>query len=284
MKIGIKDVRRILDENLQLYKEGKKAKNIYFLCRHDLILDSVIKDWIKDNNIPNLQNQHPRIMWDENQYGILEKTNPPIYVLDNRFVEQYLDKPFILYYQMFNYGRDEGGDDLVFDLIVKPSVSNSGFGTFDMKNRMFTVAYGFREGSGNRTNELPERLLNQFDVYELVMDLKSILQFEYDEHMDIVNSLKAKDSELAEKYELEASIIKQLIDTGFNIDDCAIYLLNNLRGSFMMADELTLKDVVEELIKAMETHLHMAESHALAPSDKGIEDCKAIIEWLNGLK
>ena len=112
-----------------------------------MILDEVIEKWLEDNNIDYLQNQYPRVMWETNPQGFLEESNPPVYVLDNAFIEQHTSNPFVLYFKLFNYPRELCGDEMLRDLIAKDYLNNSGFGTFDLRKRMFSIAYGFRKES-----------------------------------------------------------------------------------------------------------------------------------------
>ena len=83
MKLDIRELNKVLDENLRKYKEGEKPANLYFLCRHDIVLDNLITNWFKANDLEPILNMLPQILWNENAQGFLEKTNPPVYVLSN---------------------------------------------------------------------------------------------------------------------------------------------------------------------------------------------------------
>ena len=292
MNINLSDVILLLNKNLELYKKGEKPKNLYFLCLHDLILDEVIEKWLEDNNIDYLQNQYPRVMWETNPQGFLEESNPPVYVLDNAFIEQHTSNPFVLYFKLFNYPRELCGDEMLRDLIAKDYLNNSGFGTFDLRKRMFSIAYGFRKESANPVLDLREDLLDLFETYVLKMDLQAILNYLYDKYLRGVDNLKAKlenadNKEEMQKWiketEVEASFIKRLIDTGFNIKDCSVYLINSIRAAFSKPDDLTFDSFIEALLEQLNTHLKFEEEGSFASTDKSKADCQAIIKWLSSL-
>ena len=287
MKINGPDIIKILNENLELYKQGKKPKNLYFLCLHDLIIEDIVNKWIEENNLNYIQNPYPRILWEENKQGILKETVPPVYVLSNG-LEKKMNEPFLIYFKLFNYPRDVKGDQLLIDLISKESVENSGFAPLDARNRMFSVAIGFREDSANGLVELKKELINLFDVCEIEMDLQFLLKHELENSLHRINKLKAmpKDEE-ADKWikeeEEEALCMQRLIDTGFNIPDCGVYFLNDISGAFMMDDEKTFEGFIKQLIKQVEIEFNLHTSGTVKTTDEINDHFNKIINWLKSI-
>lgn len=280
MKINIKEVTKFLNDNLEKYKRGDKPLNIYFLCRHDLPLDNLILDWFEGNNLDPLLNVFPNVLHEENKQGFLVKTNPPIYVFSNGY-EQSMGKPFVLYYKMFNYGRDFDGDHMLIDLLSKEIAPNSGFKALDLKNRMFTIAYGFTKDSGNRVKELAKELTDLFTVYVVEEDLRYALETKYQQCKRYEEILKEKGDEAAYSYKLHASYIKKLLDTGFNISDCGVYMENMLERAFDEEITNTFDKYKDALIQSIEDDINC--TFAIV-TDKAKVDGKAIIEWLKGIQ
>ena len=287
MKLDIRDLPKFLDENLELHKKGKKAKNLYFLCRHDLIVDDVIKEWFKKQSINFLQDAYPRELFEQNKQGFLVKKEPSIYVLQSA-LQNKMESPFVLYYRMLNYGRDFNGDHMIIDFIAKDAVPNASFKPFDLKNRMFTIAFGFKEDSGNRISPLNKDLLDLFDIYELEVDLRFLLEHEYKRKLELINRLESQTGVEIERITKEArqdaSNIRQLIDTGFNIPDCGVYLLNSISGANVLSEDGTFEDFKKELIKQVEASLDLHKYGKAVTTDKIKADYLSILEWLKSIK
>lgn len=280
MKVNIREVERILEENLRKYESGEKPANIYFLCRHDLYLDHLILDWFKKHKLDSILNMLPQVLWEENKYGILEKTNPPVYVFSNE-MQKRMDKPFVFYYKMLNYGRDCAADDMVIDLISKEIAPNASFEPLDLKNRMFTVAYGFTKESGNRVQELSKYLTGLFDVYEVEEDLQYMLEDKYQSLISFADALKEDGNKNSDKYYLHASFVKKLIETGYNIQDCGVYLNNNLEKAFDFGDNNTFESYKAGLIKSLEEEL---KPGVFVITEKAKEDVPMLIDWIKNTK
>lgn len=280
MKIDIREVTRVLDANLKKYENGQKVANLYFLCRHDLNLDGLIRDWLEKNELNTIQNMLPQVLWQQNPQGILEKTYPPVYVLGNDFQKR-MEKPFVFYYKMFNYGRDFNGDDMIIDLLSKDTAPNASFEPIDLKNRMFTVAYGFTKDSGNRISDLPKGLIDLFEVYEVQEDLQYMLEDKYQSLMTFADAVKEDDEKLAKEDYLHASFVKKLLDTGYNIPDCGIYMNNHLDEAFRFGKNNTFELYKAALIEALELDV---KSGVFVVSEKAKEDVPKMIEWIKGIQ
>ena len=284
MKIKGEEIVKLLDENLKLYKEGKKAKNIYFLCRHDMILDEIIDKWLEDNNIEYIMNPYPQVLWEENAQGFLEKSKPEIYVLNSGISEK-MNNPFAIYLKLLNYGRDVEGDHLLVDLVSKPSMRNASFDTFDLSKRMFAIATGFREDSANSTYPLKQELLNAFDVYEAEFDLQFLLKFELEKRKDRLERIKGiedKDTtEWIKKEEEAIFCVEKLINTNFNVEDCGVYLINNIEGALMHNHSNTFADFIKGLLESLKTDLKFHENGTFRSTEKILNDERILITWLS---
>ena len=287
MKLNIRDFKKVLDDNLELYKTGKKAKNLYFLCRHDIIIDDIIDEWLGDASINVIKDAYPSILYEENAQGILLKSKPAVYVLSNALQDR-MEEPFILYYRMLNHGRDTNGDDLLVNFIKNDVAPNASFAPFDLKNRMFTIAFGFKEDSGNSVVTLNKDLLDLFDVYELDVDLQFLLQFMYQRELEQIKGLETlptgeEREEWINETKQTASYLKRLIDTGFNIQDCGVYLINNIDGVCDFDETTSFEEFKSNLLKEVEQGLESNLSGPFRTTNKINEDYRAIIEWLKQL-
>ena len=280
MKIHIREVTKILDENLKKYEKGEKPANLYFLCRHDLDLDYLILYWFKDHGLDPIRNMFPQILWDDNKQGFLEKTNPPVYVFSNE-MQAFMNKPFVFYYKMLNFGRDFAADNMLVDLISKEIAPNAGFKPFDLKNRMFTVAYGFTKESGNHVQELSKDLTDLFDIYEVDDDLQHMLEEKYQSIIRFADALKEDNDSLANDEYLHASFVKKLLDTGFNISDCSIYMYNKLDTAFREGKNNTFELYKAALIESLKQELVPG---VFVVPEKAKEDVPMLIDWINSIK
>ncbi|MBE6133948.1 MAG: hypothetical protein E7178_04710 [Erysipelotrichaceae bacterium] len=284
MKIKGQEITKLLDENLKLYKEGKTAKNIYFLCRHDIVLDEIVDKWLKDNKVEYIMNPYPSVLWEENDRGFLEKSKPEIYVLDSGITER-MKNPFLIYLKLLNYGRDTGGDNLLVDLVSKPEMRNAKFDTFDLSNRMFVIATGFREDSANSTYPLKEELVNKFEIYEVEFDLQFLLKIELEKRKDRLERIKGiedKDTtEWIKKEEEAIFCVEKLINTNFNIEDCGVYLINNIEGALMHNRSNTFADFIKGLLESLKTDLKFHENGTFRSTEKILNDERILITWLS---
>ena len=284
MKIKGQEITKLLDDNLKLYKDGKHAKNIYFLCRHDIVLDEIIDKWLEDNKVEYIMNPYPSVLWEENDRGFLQKSKPEIYVLDSGITER-MKNPFLIYLKLLNYGRDTAGDNLLIDLVSKPEMRNAKFDTFDLSNRMFVIATGFREDSANSTYPLKEELVNKFEIYEVEFDLQFLLAFELEKRKDRLERIKGiKDKDVTEwvKEEEETVFcIEKLINTGFNIEDCGVYLLNNIEGAIMQNHSHTFGEFIKNLLESLKTDLKFSEGGTFRTTEKILNDERILITWLS---
>ena len=196
-----------------------------------------------------------------------------------------MDEPFVFYYKMFNYGSDFNGDYMLVDLLSKKTAPNAQFKPFDLKNRMFTVAYGFIEDSGNPITELPEELLNLFEVYEIDEDLQFSLENKYQNILAGVEALKkAGYDKDAEEESLLLSFVKKLIDTGFNIDDCGVYVSNKISAAFDFNENTDFTSFKNALIEELEQEISPSFRSIAKVTEKEIRDAKAMIEWLKAIQ
>ena len=254
--ITTNDIFDILEKNYEKLLNGDEPENIMFLGSEGYGRSSVIRKWANhhEKDFVLYFMGYPGPLHEEKN-GVLIRKVPKQYVYaDNQFNE---NEKRVFFYQRLNWGRSTAGDEELIKVLKDPEYSTLSK-TYNMKNRLFSVATAFSEDSGNTLLELLPELLSLFKCYLVKPDFRQTLlhlKEEYEYHIKFFE--ERKDIERVDKQKTRLAIIEELLNLQGDIN------FNNEFTPAKLTMCLSFSNTADELVEDIESQLSKNEQNEL---------------------
>jgi len=254
--ITTNDIFDVLEKNYEKLLNGDEPENILFLGSEGYGRSSVIRKWANhhEKDFVLYFMGYPGPLHEEKN-GVLIRQVPEQYVYaDNQFNE---NEKRVFFYQRLNWGRSTTGDEELIKVLRDPEYSTL-FKTYNMKNRLFTVATAFSEDSGNTLLELSPELLSLFKCYLVKPDFRQTLLHLKEEYEDKIKFFEEEnDIKWVDKEKTRLAIIEELLNLQGDI------IFNNEFTPAKLAMVLSSANSTDHFVKKIESQLAKNEQNKL---------------------
>ena len=252
--ITTNDIFDILEKNYEKFLNGDEPENILFLGSEGYGRSSVIRKWANhhEKDFVLYFMGYPGPLHEEKN-GVLIRKVPEQYVYaDNQFNE---NEKRVFFYQRLNWGRSTTGDEELIKVLRDPEYSTLSK-TYNMKNRLFSVATAFSEDSGNTLLELSPELLSLFKCYLVMPDFRQTLLHLKEKYEDNIKLFQEEnDVKWAEKEKARLAIIEKLLNLQGDI------IFNNEFTPATLALILLTVDTADDFVEDLERQLSKNEQN-----------------------
>lgn len=187
---NVNQIEEILDKYLRDYLDGKCTHvNVMFVGHEGYGRSSVINRWIKkhETELNPLFNLYPGVLRTM-ENGILVdyfKDGKRQYVIPDDELELLQRENSVLFLQRINWGRDNQGDEILYDMIKNRRVTTAFGKEYDLGNLCMVIATAFPDDGLNKTFPLLDDMINYFDIYEVQPVFQDTAEFYYNQYKDI---------------------------------------------------------------------------------------------------
>ena len=187
---NVNQIEEILDKYLQDYLDGQCTHaNVMFIGHEGYGRSSVISRWIKkhETELNPLLNIYPSVLR-VTENGILVdnfKDGKRQYVIPDDELELLQRENSVLFLQKINWGRDNQGDEILYDMIKNRHVKTAFEKEYDLRNLCMVIATAFPDDGLNKTFSLPNDLIDYFDIYEVQPVFQDTADFIYNQYYEM---------------------------------------------------------------------------------------------------